>query len=320
MNSGTDFLILFLLYLILWEKQEKQGKARDIGAKYAILGEKEARSMAQRMRAYELPLLGTRVFLTVSGQKELQEDYPAYYSHKHPYYELHVIEAGSTPFHAEGQTYALTPGDFCLVYPGTVHIPAEEQPGVIRGAVSFELTDTKGELACLLSCQSGSYRGNSKDLAAVWHRLQREQAAGLFSDEMIKALLTQMLILLVRAMRDSITKTVTHRDTLDQLRTVYIDTFLNNRFFLRAGESVLAEELGVSRRQLDRIFQKLYGKSYREKLLEVRTEVACELLREDLPIREIAERVGYDSSSNFTAFFKSMQGITPTQYRKMLRD
>lgn len=272
--------------------------------------------MAQQMRVYELPLLGARVFLAIPGQKALQEDYPAYYSHKHPYYELHVIEAGSTPFHTERQTYILEPGDFCLVYPGAVHIPAEEQPGVTRGTVSFELTDTRGELAGLLSCRSGSYLGNSRDLAAVWHRLQQEQAAGLFSDAMVSALLTQMLILLVRAMRDTITETVTQRDSLDQLRTVHIDTFLNNRFFLRAGEGVLAEELGVSRRQLDRIFQKLYGKSYRDKLLEVRAEVACDLLKQNLSICEITERLGYGSSSNFAAFFKSVYGITPSQYRK----
>lgn len=276
--------------------------------------------MAQQMRAFELPLLGVRVFHTVAGRKTLpEESYPVYYSHKHPYYELHVIEAGSMPFQTEKQAYLLGPGDFCLVYPGTVHIPAGKQPGVIRGSVSFELTDPKGELAGLLSCQSGCYRGNSEALAALWHRLQQEQATGLFSDEMVIAMLTQILILLVRAMRESAVERPVRGDTLDQLRTVHIDTFLNNRFFLSAGEGILAEELGVSRRQLDRIFQKLYGRSYREKLLEVRAEAACDLLKEGLPIREIAERVGYGSSSNFTAFFKSVYGITPSQYRRAIQ-
>ena len=37
---------------------------------------------------------------------------------------------------------------------------------------------------------------------------------------------------------------------------------------------------------------------------------------EDLTIREIAERMGYSTSSNFTVFFKNAVGITPLEYRQ----
>lgn len=52
--------------------------------------------------------------------------------------------------------------------------------------------------------------------------------------------------------------------------------------------------------------------------MEVRAEAACDLLKEDIPIREIADRVGYGSSSNFAAFFKKYYGVTPSQYRQLI--
>lgn len=47
---------------------------------------------------------------------------------------------------------------------------------------------------------------------------------------------------------------------------------------------------------------------------------AARLLREtDLPVAEIAGRVGYDSQSRFTAAFKSVCESLPREYRKKYR-
>lgn len=276
--------------------------------------------MASELHAYELPALGIRVFYQVPDKKESAPG--VYYSHKHPYYELHILRSGCMSFQVGEKTHTLTEGDFCLVYPGTVHVPAQSHPDVIRGSLSFELTDADCGMGDLLTqkCRIGDcYCGKSEAMAGVWHFLQNEAVNSPFSEEMICALLAQLMIHMARVMQSTAVQPAADAGSLDQLRSVYIDTFLNNRFFLPGGESVLAEELGVSRRQLERIFQKLYGKSYREKLLEVRAEAACELLKEDLPIQEIAERIGYGSSSNFTAFFKGIYGITPSQYRRTNR-
>ena len=104
---------------------------------------------------------------------------------------------------------------------------------------------------------------------------------------------------------------------LDKTRSVLIDQFFNANYFLPAGEEKLASTLGVSRRQLDRILKKLYGKGFQEKVLEIRLEVACDLLlNSEKTVQEISEAVGYSTPSNFTAFFKNATGSTPTQYRR----
>ena len=42
------------------------------------------------------------------------------------------------------------------------------------------------------------------------------------------------------------------------------------------------------------------------------------LAETDLPINEIAARVGYDNTNSFTNIFKKYKGTTPGQYRKQI--
>lgn len=275
--------------------------------------------MSQQIQVFELPALGIRVFRTVPSDDGFQEDMQlTYYTHKHPYFEVHIILSGELLFQVGAHGCKLVENSFCLVYPGIVHAPASDITGVNRVCLGFELTDPAGKMARLLQgkMQNAGYaQGSSRELSTMWNSLRNEKIGNLFHGDMMISLLTQLMITLARVMEESASEAMAVEGDLDQLRTVYIDTFLNNRFFLTAGEGILAEKLGISRRQLDRIFQKLYGKSYRKKRMEVRGAAACDMLKGSIPIREIAERVGYGSSSNFTAFFKGLYGITPSQYR-----
>lgn len=47
-------------------------------------------------------------------------------------------------------------------------------------------------------------------------------------------------------------------------------------------------------------------------------EAKAMLQNEELTIREICHKLTFNDPTNFTKFFKAMEGITPTQYRKNL--
>ena len=75
--------------------------------------------------------------------------------------------------------------------------------------------------------------------------------------------------------------------------------------------------LHVSPRQLHRIIKKSYGKSYREKLSEIRVEIATSFLSgSDKSIAEISELLGYSTPANFSTFIKNATGKTPSEIRK----
>lgn len=59
------------------------------------------------------------------------------------------------------------------------------------------------------------------------------------------------------------------------------------------------------------------GKKYKDYIISLRIEYAKELLlREDLTVAEICQRVGYGNLAHFFRLFKEMTGMTPAKYRK----
>lgn len=81
--------------------------------------------------------------------------------------------------------------------------------------------------------------------------------------------------------------------------------------------SSLADELGVSREHLSRVFRREAGRSLREYWVEVRLHKACQLLkRTSLPVAEVARRVGYSGVGNFSRAFRKRMQLTPTAFRR----
>ncbi len=101
-------------------------------------------------------------------------------------------------------------------------------------------------------------------------------------------------------------------------RTYIIDEFFNKNFYRNDGDMLLAKKLEVSIRQLNRILKSLYGCNFREKLKEIRLEIALDLLATDKSISEISEIIGYSCPANFSTFIKNVTGKTPSEIR-MLR-
>lgn len=77
----------------------------------------------------------------------------------------------------------------------------------------------------------------------------------------------------------------------------------------------LARRAEVSVSQLERDFVSLFGVSPRRYITKVRLEAALELLREGGPIVDISHACGYSDQSAFTRRFRSMVGMSPTEYR-----
>ena len=81
----------------------------------------------------------------------------------------------------------------------------------------------------------------------------------------------------------------------------------------------LSKRFLINPSSLKEMFKAVYGKSLAAHIKEHRMELASELLRgTDLSIAEIAERVGYENQSKFSAEFKKFSGKLPTEYRRFL--
>ena len=78
----------------------------------------------------------------------------------------------------------------------------------------------------------------------------------------------------------------------------------------------LAREIATSRRQLQRVFAEVGGTSFREYLAKVRMRHAARLLREGaIPVREVAQSVGYRQPAQFAKAFRRHHGTPPSSLR-----
>ena len=82
----------------------------------------------------------------------------------------------------------------------------------------------------------------------------------------------------------------------------------------------LAEEVHMNASYLCTLFKKTYGISISEQLNLLQQKRACQLLATtDLSIGEIGARTGGRSASNFGQWFRKSVGMTPGDYRHLLR-
>ena len=80
--------------------------------------------------------------------------------------------------------------------------------------------------------------------------------------------------------------------------------------------TTIAQKLNMNASYLSRVFKQEMGNSFIDVLNCLRLDEARRLLRTtDIPVQEVAERVGYTSASYFIKVFKKHCGKTPNQFR-----
>ncbi|MFW6065317.1 MAG: substrate-binding domain-containing protein [Planctomycetota bacterium] len=91
-----------------------------------------------------------------------------------------------------------------------------------------------------------------------------------------------------------------------------------------AGEQIGVRDVlaacSVSRRVLERRFQKALGRSPLDEIIRVRIERAKEILAgTHLPMSAVAEASGFNGASRLSVVFRNHTDMTPTQYRRRFR-
>lgn len=82
--------------------------------------------------------------------------------------------------------------------------------------------------------------------------------------------------------------------------------------------ATMAEHLGISQSYLSRFFRDQTGLTVTEFVTRVRMEHACTLLRDtSRSVTEISLAVGYFDTSSFIKRFRSVEGRTPGEYRRL---
>lgn len=96
--------------------------------------------------------------------------------------------------------------------------------------------------------------------------------------------------------------------------------FIRNHYHRQVIPEEVADHVGVSRRNLDRKFQRAFSRTITEELSRVRVEAAKRLLiTTEEPLMHIAERCGYVYPERFGIVFQRLTGLTPATFRSRFR-
>lgn len=258
-------------------------------------------------------------------------------NHCHSSYELHFIPFGKGTLVSGGRSYAIDPGTFYLTGPQVYHEQISEPADpMAECCINFEvsvcrntrreaddfLQDEIDEIARTLFETKFWFGRDEHGSIDVFQKIMDELDGRLVGYYLnIRNYVSQIIINAVRccnnqkkALYDLPSK------TLYDKRMHILDRLLDCGYHKDLSLDQLADEMKVSRRQLNRIIKRHYATTFKRRVTDLKLERAKEmLLGTEMSIEKIAEEAGYASTSYFCKRFKERTGITPTQFRSAPR-
>ena len=274
--------------------------------------------MKDGQNGFDLNINGNPVFLRLDMLKGNRNRYHwDSVRHCNAEYELHVILSGACNVDVENGHYTMRGRQAIVIPPGHYH-NSESLPGEFnRLSISFQ---PGGDLARHLREQLEECRifGMTEQMEWICQKILDEyDNRGSLWWEMQGALLTMLMVTVLRLLRLDKEEQQTEKDADWRIRTDLIDEYFNLRFAEKLTLDQLAGLLNLSYRQVARILQEYYGMSFQEKLTSARMDHAAWLLRTtQLSADEIAGTVGYTSCAAFYQAFRRYCRMTPLQYRR----
>lgn len=237
--------------------------------------------------------------------------------HLHNGHVLWVSSDGGEHFQLRGHSDILQPGCISIIEPGVVHSngPFLKSKRHLRSLYLAE--DFFHHLDKLFSGYGD--RTPSLPSAVIYHQQHWQQTIALH--EVIitgseQILVEERLITLFARLADAvftatfdIAGTGNARQTLDRV-VEYMRSMLPKNLSLE----MLAVIAGCTSYHLMRLFKKHLGMSPHAYLVQLRLELAKELLSQGQPIADTALLAGFSDQSHLTRRFKQRYGLTPGAY------
>lgn len=244
-----------------------------------------------------------------------ENDWPSFL-HTHPFTELFLVTGGVGDFYVENNIYPLKKGDFILVNPNTTHTEKsdEKKPleyiAVAVDNFSLTLNDSNHFIFNCINKYADIIRYMDSMLA-------EQQGDKLYSNRICQNILEIILIEILR-----ITKlNVGTEPTINASKECFkLKKYLDSNYASKITIDDLARLSNLNKYYLIHSFNKYFGSSPINYLCGIRIRAAKELLaNSDYSIAQIAQSAGFSSQSYFTQCFMKDCSISPSAYRRKMR-
>lgn len=241
-------------------------------------------------------------------------------SHYHEYFELYFLEYGERYHIIDDSIYKTLPGDFMLFTPLTLHRSYGDSD-VSFSRVVIYFTPEKilyPDLNKVLLNSNGMYRPNKHTLHVmrqyIFEMLNEQSVPSQLHDNYIQTLLNMMLFEITR-----MNQVKQINDKTDRISRII--RYINSAYASEITLKDLAARFYVNEYYLCHEFKKYTNRSIGTYISNTRIINAQRLFMETkLNVTQVAQHTGFTNLSNFNRVFKKITGMTPSEYRKKIRD
>lgn len=246
--------------------------------------------------------------------------------HFHNQCELILNVGGYADFNISGTVYHLEPGHILVINNLENHSILSHSEGYDRYTARFsnEILASMVHDPLLLSifkqripgfchqyiCTPQETVRYTRLLDIMVHEYQLQRP---YWEQLILSKLTDILIYMYRTQPNAFpgTRQANGQGLIYNIQN-YIESHLDEDLRLET----VANKFFISKYHLSHSFREITGYGYKEYVITARLSKAKDLLlRSSEEIQKIGSSVGFNSTSHFIRSFKSMEGISPLQYR-----
>lgn len=254
--------------------------------------------------------------------------------HKHDFFEVACLLAGSCTHHFQNHEHTMVPGDVFIIAPGTVHAISVFADDCLLINLLGRVSTFERAFATIMAAPqtlSGFFaetlyhfghrpylyfrtQGDAEVLDYVALAYAQSQQAGRYRNSLLVSTMTSFLLTLFQNHEDSVVVGAVDNQAGDE-HIVAILRYIQDNYCTLTLQR-LAEKFAYSERHMQRILRLYAQMSFSEIVAKLKMERAADLLAHTrLSVCDIAADVGYGDVSNFRHAFRRYHGIAPTPYR-----
>ena len=240
-------------------------------------------------------------------------------SHYHDYFELYYLEEGERFHIIQDQLYCIHPGEFLIFSPYVMHHSyGQENVPFKRLLVYFAREEVDSRpLLKVLEQGTGVYKPDQREKQVV-HRmlddlLKEQDEPQAYHEDYIHTLLNMALLTIARKIQTPVKPEKRNRIT-------DVISYIHKNYQEDISIDQLAQMSYVSPYYLCREFKRYTNSTIIQYVNVTRVMNAQRMFMEtDKNITEISRDTGFSNITHFNRVFKSVMGMTPSNFRKIYK-
>ncbi len=278
----------------------------------------------------------------ISVQEIVSADYvlgthPAFNSHQHEdAWEFIYCLHGSVIAQRGKEVFTVKEREVVLIPPDTHHDITVNDKNALTFLISFtvstddflylmknqiiSVSETQHQIILLMIRElEDAFVQTDNYLHLVDFHPRKDSPVG--AEQIISCCLEQVLILLFRNAIETASRPIEadhFRSAINSLLCDQVNAYMGQHISERLTVDSIAKHFHYSRTRLSHIYKNTTGTGIHQTLFSLRMLQAKQmLLKKDLSITEISERLGFSSPQYFSARFSAETGIPPSQYAEL---